>query len=941
MFCPHCKRWEIGEADVFCSWCRAKLVDFALSLDRNHLYVGDPQGTLNLAIKHTGTVGVIEVGKPHCDEPWITVDSSEVAGMTLRLNGSIEFPVNVDVFELPDQYHDVVITVPSSVGEREIHLKVVPRPEMQAILPEYTLLLDNVPDKVPGYLALTRGVLTVEALSTDVPWATVKLPDPLSLPIELDERGNSRLEFEFVFDEELLTTMSEGTLPAEYSGSLIVKYLELEPERSYQFHVNCLLPPLLLIAEELSMTLKRDVFTDKRIDIDLTLQNGERDEQGRAELEVLDIRIDVPWLQLKASVNYPLTIATGQYNQISFTATATDIGEGTHIAKIIFLTNTPGSERQKETFIEVNVRQMVDFDRVLAIDFGTVNSCCATFDKLGSQILIEIDRREYSNKPTTAPSTILYWDKVDGVRDYDIGNYPYQISFDPLRASSTVKQVKRSLGKSDRYTISYYRDQAKQDKFLAREVAADVLKRILERAETQLEGRISECIISHPSRFSLKQIDDFKSALISCGIKDENIQTIHEPVGAALNFLQENREFKSGEQYHLMVYDFGGGTTDITLLRVTNRKDEARGINIVTPRVLGASGDRWLGGEDVTDLVMQLALDRCNEVVRGEASIAHRGKSDETINVVIPFDPDNFNDPMRKSFANHNRMTLRSWAEAAKIEMSMYGDEKADSSMIVDPHLTYLINNKHTSGSLRHKDIVPRVDELNERLRPRLDKLVEMMKRLARNNNVEAPEVILLSGMSSALPIVREVIEEAFPPPHSEIYTPKDLKECVVKGASHYTSDDAIAGVYLDIDRDSYLSATTSRLGIRVSDTGQTKFKEIIDAGVPIGQSGLTVPVTGAILRRNTRIRILENTGLDDELVIKGKENPNITELRVFRLDHRLVEWERQKNKKITDQMLLDAKMELEISPNLRVRLIARVPEVEEPFEFEAEFLGW
>src|SRR6185503_1166313 len=247
MFCPHCKRWEIGEADVFCSWCRAKLVDFALSLDRNHLYVGDPQGTLNLAIKHTGTVGVIEVGKPHCDEPWITVDSSEVAGMTLRLNGSIEFPVNVDVFELPDQYHDVVITVPSSVGEREIHLKVVPRPEMQAILPEYTLLLDNVPDKVPGYLALTRGVLTVEALSTDVPWATVKLPDPLSLPIEL------------------------------------------EPERSYQFHVNCLLPPLLLIAEELSMTLKRDVFTDKRIDIDLTLQNGERDEQGRAELEVLDI----------------------------------------------------------------------------------------------------------------------------------------------------------------------------------------------------------------------------------------------------------------------------------------------------------------------------------------------------------------------------------------------------------------------------------------------------------------------------------------------------------------------------------------------------------------------------------------------------------------------------------------------------------------------------
>jgi hypothetical protein len=195
--------------------------------------------------------------------------------------------------------------------------------------------------------------------------------------------------------------------------------------------------------------------------------------------------------------------------------------------------------------------------------------------------------------------------------------------------------------------------------------------------------------------------------------------------------------------------------------------------------------------------------------------------------------------------------------------------------------------------------------------------------------------------MSSALPIVKEVIEEAFPPPASEIYMPKDLKECVAKGASQITVDDAIAGVYLDIDRNSYLSATTSRLGIRVSDAGQTKFKEIVDAGVPIGQSGLTVPVTGAILRRNTRIRILENTGLDDELVIKGKENPNITELRAFRLDHKLAEWERVNNQKITDQMLFDAKMELEISSNLRVRLTARIPAVDEHFEFEAEFLGW
>ena len=941
MFCPHCKKWEIGDADVFCSWCRAKLVDFDLSLDRNHVYVGDPHTTLNLTIRHNGTVGIIQIEKPHCDEAWVSIDTSEAADMTLRLGGSVKLPVTLALTDLPDQYHDVVIKVPSSVGERAIHLKVVPKPEMQAILREYTLLLDDVPNKAPGYLALTRGILTVEELSTDVLWAQVKIPAGGDLPVELDERGNNRLEFDFAFDEEMLKTMSEGTLPAEHSGSLIVKYTELEPERSYPFHVNCFLPPLLFIPEELSMTLRRDIFIDKRIDIDLTLQNGERDEPGRAELEVLDIRIEAPWLQLKASVNYPLTIATGQYNQISFTASANDIGEGTHIAKIVFLTNIPGSGRQKETFVEVTVRQMADFDGVLAIDFGTVNSCCATYDKLGRQILVDIDIREDNEKPTTAPSAILYWDRVDGIRDYDIGYRAYRYSFDPLTASSTVRQVKRSLGKSDRYSISYYRDPSKQDKFLAREVAADVLKRILERAESQLESRISECIISHPSRFSLKQIDDLKTALISCGIKDENIQTIHEPVGAALNFLQENSEFKSDEEYHLMVYDFGGGTTDITLLHVTNRKDQTHGINFITPRVLGATGDRWLGGEDVTDLVMQLALENCHKFIRGKEAAERGIKSEEAINVVIPFDAENFNDPRRKGFANENRMNLRRWAEAAKIEMSMYGDDYATRSGLPPPNLNYLLNNKAASAPFDHQHIIPRMAELNEKLRPRLDKLVEMMKRLAKNNRVNTPEVILLSGMSSALPIVKEVIEEAFPSPASEIYTPQDLKECVAKGASQITVDDAIAGVYLDIDRNSYLSATTSRLGIRVSDAGQTKFKEIVDAGVPIGQSGLTVPVTGAILRRNTRIRILENTGLDDELVIKGKENPNITELRAFRLDHKLAEWERVNNQKITDQMLFDAKMELEISSNLRVRLTARIPAVDEPFEFEAEFVGW
>ena len=52
-------------------------------------------------------------------------------------------------------------------------------------------------------------------------------------------------------------------------------------------------------------------------------------------------------------------------------------------------------------------------------------------------------------------------------------------------------------------------------------------------------------------------------------------------------------------------------------------------------------------------------------------------------------------------------------------------------------------------------------------------------------------------------------------------------------------------------------------------------------------------------------------------------------------------EWERSHDTKITDKMLFDTKLELEITPNLGVKLIARVPGIEEPFEFKADFAGW
>jgi hypothetical protein len=85
----------------------------------------------------------------------------------------------------------------------------------------------------------------------------------------------------------------------------------------------------------------------------------------------------------------------------------------------------------------------------------------------------------------------------------------------------------------------------------------------------------------------------------------------------------------------------------------------------------------------------------------------------------------------------------------------------------------------------------------------------------------------------------------------------------------------------------------------------------------------------------------MENTSLDDALIMDGHPNPNIMELKVFRLDARLAEWEQKHDRLVTDQDLFNTEIELVVTPNLLVKLIARVPGVDESLEFEAEAGGW
>ncbi len=955
MFCKSCQTWEFAAEDVHCSWCGATLVDAHVSFDAAYIYTGAYDLMLTLTVKHTGAIGTVELGTVEASTVWVQVDSTGLEGKSLESGEEVSLPVRVDTRGLPpDDYHQVEILVQTSVGERSVTLESVPKPKPEASLGEYTVLLDRQPDeRVTGYLSLTRGMATVTQISTDAPWARVTLSDKVSLPHRLDARANLPLEFKLDIDEVYLLTAIEQGLespPITYKANLVVEYAELTPPREYPFYVKCFLPPLLKVPEaEEQNNVRIEVFTGRRAEVDLTLRNGEEGEgEGRAELQILDILVEKNWLQPTSPLTYPINIPSGGYLHVTYTVQTDLIGEGSHLTKLTFLTNAPGEGRQKEYFVEAFVRQMPDYDGVVAIDFGTTNSCCAFLDKSTRHGLIPIDEPG-SGKQTVASSTILYHDLFEtGEKDYEIGGNVYAISFHPAATFSAVRQVKKRLGSSEPYSIIFYKAPDKRASYLPSEVATDILKRILERAEGVLKKRISSCTISHPSRFSIRQIEDLKSALTACGVK--KVKTIHDHVAAALDFIRRGDVADGREQYHLLVYDFGGGTTDVTLLRVRRAQHPMQNLSIITPKVLGATGDPLFGGENVTDIVMTLGHEKCEQMLRDRYPNA--------TNFLIPFYAENFkNNERRRRLAHENRNKLRRWAELSKIAIVTYGDahmerlkerDRVTDKGVIDGvnfrllmedylQLEAIVDNEIKKESFAHRDIVPTLGELDIKLRPAIEGIVELVEGWAVNLGVKSPDVILLSGKSSALPVVRELMAGRFP--QAKVEMAGELKECVVRGACQLSVRDPHEGVRVKLDH-STLSATTSRLGIAVwAADGQGKFKEIIGAGVPIEEQGLRRAITDVSLERDTEIRLLENTGAGSKLVINNLENQHIKELKVFSIDSKLSEWERAHNKHISPEELEAAEIELEVTPNLTVRLVARVPGVGEPLEFEAQWV--
>lgn len=232
---------------------------------------------------------------------------------------------------------------------------------------------------------------------------------------------------------------------------------------------------------------------------------------------------------------------------------------------------------------------------ILGIDLGTTNSAIAIWDLEAGQS--RVLRNQEGDRLT--PSVVMF--------DSTTGNpIVGQAAIASLVAqpSSVAYSVKRFIGRTfsdaqvaqDQSTVTYVIEETKQHKVMVRlgdrlltppQISAEILRKLREDVEVSLGGRkIVQAVITVPAYFNESQRQATKEAAEIAGLKVPRI--INEPTAAALAF------GLGTEPQTIAVYDLGGGTFDVSILRIEH------GVF----RVKSTSGDTHLGGDDFDQVLV-------------------------------------------------------------------------------------------------------------------------------------------------------------------------------------------------------------------------------------------------------------------------------------------------------------------------------------------------
>ena len=348
--------------------------------------------------------------------------------------------------------------------------------------------------------------------------------------------------------------------------------------------------------------------------------------------------------------------------------------------------------------------------RIIGIDLGTTNSVVSVMEQGQPKIIANAEGHR------TTPSVVAY--TKDGnilvgvtARRQAVTN-PQNTVFSAKRFIGCTFDERADEAKKVPYKVAKSKNgaavfQINGKEVFPTEISAKVLAKLKQAAEDYLGEPVTEAVITVPAYFGDAQRQATKDAGRIAGLEVKRL--VAEPTAAALAY---GLDKKKNEK--VAVYDFGGGTFDVSILEV--------GENVV--EVLATNGDTHLGGDNVDEMLI--------------AHLTNTFKNDTGIDVST--------DPMAVQ-------RLKEAAEKAKIELS--------SAMSTEINLPFLTADqtgpKHLSLTINRSEFERMIDSI-------VAKTLEPCRKVMQDAGLKSSEIqeVLLVGGSTRIPLVQQKVKEFF-----------------------------------------------------------------------------------------------------------------------------------------------------------------------------------
>ncbi|HEV7903973.1 MAG TPA: molecular chaperone DnaK [Pyrinomonadaceae bacterium] len=355
--------------------------------------------------------------------------------------------------------------------------------------------------------------------------------------------------------------------------------------------------------------------------------------------------------------------------------------------------------------------------KIIGIDLGTTNSVVAVMENGEPTVITN------SEGGRTTPSVVAF--TKDGNRL--VGQVAKRQSV--TNPENTIYSIKRFMGRGfdevteEKKQVPYQvqpagnrdvRIVASGKEYTPPEISAIILQKMKQSAEDYLGQKVDKAVITVPAYFNDAQRQATKDAGKIAGL--EVMRIVNEPTAAALAYGLDKKK-----EEIIAVFDFGGGTFDISILEVGEGVVEVKSTN----------GDTHLGGDDIDERLMQW--------------ITEEFKKDQGIDLS--------NDKMALQ-------RLKEAAEKAKIELS--------TAMETEVNLPFITADasgpKHLVMKLTRAKFEQLIDPILQRLKKPVEDAIADAKKAIKDSNFDATKVneVVLVGGSTRIPKVQEIVKSIF-----------------------------------------------------------------------------------------------------------------------------------------------------------------------------------